>query len=126
MQRPPQRRSKEYGYEVEVQTLRALRELWPKLERRGSVAYKKSACDLWVPGMPPEAATLIVATKEKGPNPLLVTLSAEDFLQCVLEAQRVIPFGAAIQVKGRQTTWVGGLHRQLARAMKDMATGSTQ
>lgn len=105
-----QKRSKSYGYETEVAALKALRKLFPRLRRTGSVAYKKSAADLVQNGMLENTVRLVV-TRDKS-QPLLVTLTANDFLSLVQPGREV---GVLVQVKGRKKTWIGGLMRELRK-----------
>lgn len=119
MPRPRQLNSKRRGYDVEVEARDALRELWPTIERRGSVAYKKSACDLTVPGMVPREAWPLVVTKDKR-HPLLVTTDIDTFIDIVRCGTNAGLFGVGVQVKARETTWVGTLHAELVRTLKEM------
>lgn len=110
----PQKRSKQYGYAVEVAALKALRRVFPSLARTGSVAYKKAAADLVSSGFG-EPLRLVV-TRDKGKR-LLVSLSADDFLR-VAESKSPHEFAVAVQVKGRQQTWLGSLYEELRKATR--------
>lgn len=103
------KRSKEWGYEVEKSAEKYLKRLFPTLRRVGSMGYSKAHPDLVQDG---EGAPYhLVVTRDKN-NPLLVTMSVEDlFRLCAdtsLEKAKVL-----IQVKGRASSWIGRLHREL-------------
>lgn len=109
----PQKRSKSWGYQVEMAALKCLREVFPRMRRTGSPAYSKAAADLVQEGRdggPP--IVRLVVTRDKR-RPLLVTLSMEDFLELVPP----VPDGdVVVQVKGRQRTWIGALYDALKAA----------
>lgn len=113
----PQQRAKQWGYEVEVQTISALAPIFPRLRRTGSMAYKKAAADLVADGK--GEPILLVVTKDKGPgNPLLVTLRATDLEDLVRGGPSVLLRPTAVQVKGRGQTWIGKLWRELRDSVK--------
>lgn len=105
------KRSKAWGYEVEVAALEALREVFVGLRRTGSVNYKHAAPDLVQDGTPPTIC--LVVTRDKR-SELLVTLSVSDLRQLVGAAcgeRKVI-----VQVKGRERTWIGSLMKELRKS----------
>lgn len=106
------KRSKSWGYAVEVAALKALRQVFPYLVRTGSVAYKKNAADLVQAGVGDPPLRLVV-TRDKR-RPLLVSLTVEDFNALVgreLDNRAVV-----IQVKARERTWLGSLYQGLREA----------
>jgi len=108
----PQARAKQWGYEVEKACERELGKVFWGLKRMGSVAYKKAAADLVRPGVPP--ILYMVVTRDKR-NPLLVTMSVEDFMD-LLTRSDAMKRSVAIQVKGRERTWIGTLYHELRKA----------
>lgn len=107
-----QARSKSWGYEVERQAEKHLKLLWPRIHRTGTSYQKtKGFPDLWQPNR--GQYILAVVTKDKGRDaPLLITLRVADLLDLVsLGSSSSQP--VAIQVKGRQSTWIGSLWREL-------------
>lgn len=107
-----QKRSKDWGYAVEVAALKALKPVFPGLRRTGSMAYKKAAADLV---QETDGVTLpIVVTRDKR-KPLLVTLAVSDFVELFDEAPHV---NVVVQVKGREKTWIGRLYDDLREATK--------
>lgn len=109
-------RNKQYGYEVEVQALKALKALWPTLERTGASNQKHAHDpDLILRGTNPPL--LLIVTKDKGQHPMMLHIQMDDFLALVtLGAPDV---GVAVQVKGRAKTWIGGLFAGLQEAVKE-------
>ena len=110
----PQRRSKKYGYAVEVAALKALRRVFPSLARTGSIAYKKAAADLLAPGFGDPLR--LVVTRDKGRR-LLVSLSVDDLVR-LCESTTPHEFAVAVQVKGRERTWLGSLYEELRTATR--------
>ena len=106
------KRSKAWGYEVEMAALALLSGVFWGLRRTGSVAYKKAAADLVRPGVGEVLA--LVVTRDKH-HPLLVTLSGKDFLDLMTSTEaRGRP--VVVQVKGRERTWIGTLYGELRKA----------
>ena len=105
---------------MECLTIKALAPIFPGLRRTGSMAYKKAAADLTSGpgsrGLEMAPPLLMVVTKDKGNgNPLLVTMSVED-LKRFLETPGNLP--VRVQCKGRASTWIGKLWRELREAVK--------
>ncbi len=111
-------RPKGWGYEVEKLAERALRVIWPEIARTGASNQKvRGAPDLAEPGGTALNSILLVVTKDKGRhNPMLVTLSMEDLI--TISALGTKGFTPVVQVKGRETTWIGGLHRELREVVE--------
>jgi hypothetical protein len=112
-------RNKGWGYEVEVQAVEALQNLWPAAERTGA-SNQKVADDPDIISRGPDPYCLIV-TKEKGQGkPLLVHLSMSEFL--ILAALGPGDNGLLVQVKGRQSMWIDTLYRALRGRAKAWET----
>lgn len=109
----PQTRAKRWGYAVEVAAAEALGFLFPGIRRTGSVAYKKAAADLIRPGE--NEVRRLVVTRDKR-RPLLVTLSIPDLVHLVFAEKCGCEI--AVQVKGRERTWIGRLYDELTEATK--------
>lgn len=104
--------SKKRGYNVEVQAVNALLPVFPRLRRVGSPAYTKNAPDLVQDGEGPVLP--LVVTKDLA-QPLLVTLSLEDFNDLMSSIE--VDCSVAVQVKAREHTWIGRLWRDLVEAV---------
>lgn len=117
-----QKRSKDWGYEVERQAEAALRLLDNTIERTGGSKQKvRGAPDLSSLHRNLGAAPLLlVVTKDKGAGrPLLVTLAMPDFLTI---ATTGFPRGEEVhvQVKGRAATWIGSLYCELKECVAEL------
>lgn len=115
-------RSKSWGYEVEVLALRALRTIFPMLTRTGASNQKsKGYPDLTTGRMFQSTGDTLklIVTKDKGrANPTLVTMSMPDFLEI---ASRGVPERDVwVQVKGRKTSTLGSLYRELHAAVGEV------
>lgn len=110
---PQQKRSKKYGYDVEVAALKALEPMFPGIKRTGSTAYTKAAADLVRPGngMP----IRLVVTRDKR-RPLLVTMLASDLETALAFPDLLEDADVYVQVKGREKTWIGRLWDELREA----------
>lgn len=106
------KRSKSYGYEVEKAAEAALSMTYPRIARKGSVAYKKDAADLEQEGTSKAAPYRFIVTRDKR-RPMLITMSMEDFYR--LAGPRTADT-VYVQVKGRAKTWIGGLYEALRKA----------
>jgi hypothetical protein len=111
-----QKRSKAWGYEVEVSAVAALQKIFPGIRRTGSVAYKKAAADLVQDGDGLVPPLHLVVTRDKR-RPLLVTLPVDDLLSLTDGQRATTP--VYVQVKGRERTWIGRLYDELREATRD-------
>lgn len=101
--------SKRKGYVLEREAEAILSLVWPDLKRTGSVAYKRNAADLVQEG---EGKTIcLVATRDKN-QPILVTLSATDFVQ-LMRVENLTTSKVLVQCKKREATWIGRVWRDL-------------
>lgn len=107
-------RSKQRGYEVEIAALRALRPIFLRLRRRGSVAFSKSAADLEQEGIGNLGTVFIVATMDKR-QPVLVTMSAAHF-ELLAHRPAAANVRVVVQVKGLARSRIGTLWRELREA----------
>lgn len=111
------KRSKSWGYEVEVQALKALQPLFGGLDRTGASAQKsKGWPDLVQSGTSPPFHFLV--TKEKGPGkPLLITMSVDDFLAIASLGLPNTPT-VVVGVKGRAKMWIQTIWGELQEGAK--------
>lgn len=116
-----QKRSKEYGYEVEVYFRRMLRDFFPRLERVGSLGYSKAHADLVQPGYgiwKKEEPIRIVATRDKRRTPLLTMSITDAAALATLTPGQRYDAGVVVQCKGRKTSTLGTLYQDLKEATR--------
>lgn len=117
------RRSKSWGYEVEKAAERDLSLLFPDLKRSGSsVQVVKGAPDLAQEldfFMDQPVAARVVYIRDKENRQTIVAMDIESWRHLVLEHfDDTCPDRVYVQAKGRARTWIGGLLRELKRAVR--------